>query len=372
MSLSKVLIISSEFPPNVGGIGNHGYNVATYLQKVGYTVTVLCDLIGIDKTTLQSFQLNNDFAIIPINRNQLLILSYLKRIILSVKYAQKADVIICSGKFSLWLVLIMKLFYSNKKYISVVHGSELLLYKTYLRLLTNKSLAKFNRIIAVSSFTKSLLSKNLQQNTSVIPNGVNNDEFIKYQSLDLVEVNLEDAINLITVGSVTERKGQENIIRALPAIIEQFPKIHYHIVGKPFLQNQLNKLVESLALQNYVTFYGAVSRDVLIETLNKSHIKLMLSNNTAEGDVEGFGIAILEANALGKPAIGSNDNGIKDAIVPQQTGALVNSKNTNEIVNAIREIIENYASYSKHAKQWAQQHDWNNIIASYILVINNS
>ena len=39
----KVLIVSSEFPPEPGGIGNHAYNIAKQLSMNNYTVTVVCD-----------------------------------------------------------------------------------------------------------------------------------------------------------------------------------------------------------------------------------------------------------------------------------------------------------------------------------------
>jgi phosphatidylinositol alpha-1,6-mannosyltransferase len=95
----------------------------------------------------------------------------------------------------------------------------------------------------------------------------------------------------------------------------------------------------------------------------------MLSNNTSYGDVEGFGIAVLEANALGKPAIGSNNNGIKDAIDDYKTGRLVDAKNAVDITDALQDIVSNYANYSTHAKQWALQHDWKTLIKKYVDVI---
>lgn len=372
MSLTKILLITSEFPPNVGGIGNHAYNVATYLQKSGYQVTVIGDLINIDKNVFQTFKDKNAFEIIPVNRGKIILVSYLKRIVNALKYASKNDIVICSGKFSLWLIQIVRLWVKNRKYIAVVHGSELLLTNEKLRSFTNASLNKFNTIIAVSSFTKSLLSKDLQLKAIVIPNGINNDEFIHYQNSTKEKIDVSNGIHLITVGSVTERKGQENVIKALPEIKKVFPQVHYHIVGKPFIQQQLTKLIESLSLQNIVTFYGAVSRADLIKRINNSHIKLMLSNNTTGGDVEGFGIAVLEANALGKPAIGSNNNGIVDAIVTGETGELVNSKNPVEIANAVKKIITNYAEYSLSAKSWALQHDWRHIIQQYIIAIEKA
>jgi phosphatidylinositol alpha-1,6-mannosyltransferase len=59
MGSKKILIITSEFPPNVGGIGNHAYSIAKYLCIENYEVSVLADLIDIDAHQLQNFKAAN-------------------------------------------------------------------------------------------------------------------------------------------------------------------------------------------------------------------------------------------------------------------------------------------------------------------------
>jgi glycosyltransferase involved in cell wall biosynthesis len=368
MGSKKILIITSEFPPNVGGIGNHAYSIAKYLCYEGYTVSVLADLIDIDGVQLEQFKKENPFTLYPILRSSFLPFTYIARVTKSIKLAAKHDVVICSSKFSLWLIAAMKPFFSKKKYLAVVHGSELLLPNKKAKQLTDHSLKQYQTIIAVSGFTKSLLQAGLQTKTIVIPNGIDNKEFAVAASAGKT-FTADAAINIVTLGNVTERKGQENVIRALPEMIKLFPHIHYHIVGKPTMKDAFEKIIASLQIQSYVTFHGIVSRADLVRLLNESDVKLMLSNNTAYGDVEGFGIAVLEANALGKPAIGSNNNGIKDAIDDYKTGRLVDAKNTTEIALALKEIIGNYTAYSNHAKQWALQHDWASLIKKYSEVI---
>lgn len=368
MSSKKILIITSEFPPNVGGIGNHAYSIAKYLCIENYEVSVLADLIDIDAHEVQSFKAANPFALYPIFRSSFLPLTYFARIKKSIQLAAKSEVIICSGKFSLWLIEVLKPLFTKKQFIAVVHGSELLLPNPTAKKLTSHSLQKFNAIIAVSGFTKSLLRDDLQKNAIVIPNGINNSEF-SVENNDTKIFSSNSTVHLITLGNVTERKGQENVIRALPEMIKIFPNIHYHIVGKPSMKEAFEKIIASLNVQSYVTFYGIVFREDLIRLLQEADVKLMLSNNTSYGDVEGFGIAVLEANALGKPAIGSNNNGIKDAIDDYKTGRLVDSKNAVDITDALQDIVSNYANYSTHAKQWALQHDWKTLIKKYVDVI---
>lgn len=368
MQKKQVLFIASEFPPNVGGIGNHAYNIASYLSEADYDVTVMADLIDVDDEALLLFTNNLNFTFHPVARSGFVFLTYLKRIFKAIKLVPKKDCIICSGKFSLWLIVLLKIFYPKKKYIAVVHGTELDLKQKQAKLLTNYSLQKFDAVIAVSAFTADLLPRSIKNSGKVfiIHNGINNEEFA---SQYLLQQKLKGSPSLITVGSVSERKGQENVIRALPFLLQKFPQLQYHIVGKPYIQQQLEMLAGELKVYEAVSFYGIVDRIALIELISKVDVKIMLSNYTADGDFEGFGIAVLEAAALGKPAIVSNTGGISEAIVDNKTGKVVDAKNADEITNALQDILDDYQEYSTNAKQWAKEHDWKILIKQYIKVI---
>ena len=69
------------------------------------------------------------------------------------------------------------------------------------------------------------------------------------------------------------------------------------------------------------------------------------------GDVEGFGIVYLEANAFGKSVIASRSGGITEAVVDNYSGLLVESGNINEIKEAILDLIKN----EDKAKRLGQQ-----------------
>jgi glycosyltransferase involved in cell wall biosynthesis len=94
-------------------------------------------------------------------------------------------------------------------------------------------------------------------------------------------------LQLITVGSVTERKGQRNVINALPTIVTRFPQVCYHMVGQPVLKKELNDLIVEKKLNAHIKFHGAVSRKELIQLLADADIKLMLSTNTSSATWKG-------------------------------------------------------------------------------------
>ena len=176
---------------------------------------------------------------------------------------------------------------------------------------------------------------------------------------------------LITVGNVTQRKGQQNIINALPLLLKKYPDLKYHIVGIPTDRDRLEKLALNLGVEEAVVFFGKVSEEEKIELLQQTDVFVMLSETTKSGDAEGFGIAILEANALGIPAIGSLGCGIEDAIDDGISGKLINPKDPNQFADALEEILNDYEPYSQKAKKWSQDFTWEKVIKSYIKILEN-
>ena len=360
----KVLIIPSEFPPEPGGIGNHAYNVAKNLTCYKYKVSVIADQRLINRHSEILFDNKLSFKIIRIKSKSIRVIMYINRIFQIFKHTNRNEIIIASGKFSLWIVALSSLFFKGKKYIAVIHGSEVNFRNKILRKSIYVSLKKFGHIIAVSNYTKSLVSYLNLSNITVIPNG--------FQLLEnpMKKINKKRGYpSLITVGSVTERKGQRNVINALPTLIQSYPEIHYHIVGLPYKKNEFLDFAKKLGVDSYMTFHGAVSEEHKKDLLLNSDIFTMLSQNTISGDVEGFGIAILEANNLGIPAIGAKNCGIEDAILDYKSGILIQNDNPVEFKKSINIILNNYVLYSNEAKLWSSKFSWKNIIKKYVKVL---
>lgn len=360
----RLLIITPEFPPDAGGIGNHAYNLACSLSAKGFKITVLADRL--DRKQLQE---PLPFTLKSVYRKKIGLTTYFERITKVVSLCVKNDVVICSGKFSLWLILILRLLPGKRKFIAVLHGTELLLPNRVSANLVISACKKFDALIAVSAFTKSLLPLTLQSKyVSIINNGINYSEFDNLPKEDTYTPGTP--LQLVTIGSVTERKGQKNVLEALPAIKARYQQVSYHVVGKPVLQAVLQQRSAALQVDDALRFYGMVERAKLLELLHHAHVAMMLSINTSSGDVEGFGIAVLEANACGKPVIGSRGTGLEDAIQDRITGRLVDPLNVSEVLAALEDITSRYSYYANNAKQWAKEHDWKLIADKYVSVIN--
>jgi glycosyltransferase involved in cell wall biosynthesis len=363
------LIISSEFPPGPGGIGKHAYCMAKGLLNNAAHVTVVCDMDYANEAEIEEFlqKAPKGIDIKRIKRNG--VFTYFNRIktVLNLCKQYRYQKIIVTGRFSLWLGWLLKRAFGNKIQMhAIIHGSELLIGTEIRRQFTVKSLNLMDKLSAVSSYT-STLTKNagIEKKINVIPNGI-----------DVAEWNQKEPIEpftwtgypkLLTVGSITERKGQHNVIQALPKILTEFPDAHYHIVGKPDDEAILRKLIVSLGLVKNVTIYGKLSTPEVRRAYVTADIFCMLSEHTNSGDVEGFGIAILEAAINGVPTIASNNTGTVDAVQYGKTGYLVNPKDPEAILNAINKILKSdRINMRQDCISWAAMHDWN-LIAKELL-----
>jgi phosphatidyl-myo-inositol dimannoside synthase len=367
--LKPILIISSEFPPLPGGIGNHALHLAMNLQKSKKKVTVITDQRNEILKTDLDFDSKQSFIVKRIKRKKIVFLTYFKRISETFSFIKnnKEASIICSGKFQLWLGAFLKVMFSTRNFLAVVHGSEIFAGGKYSQKLTKWSFSKFDTLIAVSEFTKKLiLDKNSNLEVTVINNGFLFSE-IEIPNSDF---KINGNPKIVTIGNVTFRKGQQNVIKALPKLKEKFPEIQYHIVGIPTEKDTFESLAKSLNVEDNCTFYGALSDIEMMKIVSNSDVFLMLSENLPNGDVEGFGIAILEANYFGLPAIGSKSSGIADAIKHNYSGKLVNPNNEIEILEALTEIMENYQKYSEQAKLWSLNFDWKIVIQKYLEIID--
>lgn len=354
---NKILLITSEFPPLPGGIGNHALLLSKYFHENKYELTVLTDYRS--KLEDDTFDSKQKFKIVRIKRY---IFTYLDRFKKAFYLAKKSGTIISSGKFSLWVGAILKLFFNSKKYIAVLHGSEIKAGNLFVQKLTKWSLSQYDTLIAVSNFTREYALKvNPNLEINVINNGIEIDS-IPERTIS------NNKINLVTVGNVTYRKGQQNVIKALPLLKNYFPDIHYHCIGIPTEEVAFSTLAKNLNVEENITFHGKLNDFEKKQLLNESTVFIMLSD-IVKNDLEGFGIAILEANILGIPAIGSNNSGIADAIKDGFSGRLVDPHNPIEILEALEILLKSYVDFSKNATSWAQKFDWRSIIKQYINII---
>jgi phosphatidyl-myo-inositol dimannoside synthase len=153
---------------------------------------------------------------------------------------------------------------------------------------------------------------------------------------------------LLTVGrlAASERyKGQDRVLRLLPALLARYPHLVYAIVGDGDDRPRLQLLADELGVSTHVHFLGHVAPAELPALYCFADLMVMPSTG------EGFGIAYLEAMACGTPAIGLLGDGSADALVDGHLGACVNEAGLLDAIGTALDRSRNREALSDKTRQ---------------------
>ena len=128
----------------------------------------------------------------------------------------------------------------------------------------------------------------------------------------------ERAPRVVFVGRLVEKKGVEYLIRAFARVSQKIVGAQLAILGDGPLSGSLRGLAARLGVQ--VEFFGGVDRTEVARELARARVLCLPSVTAANGDAEGMGMVILEAQACGIPVVTSARGGKTEAIVDGRTG----------------------------------------------------
>jgi len=143
---------------------------------------------------------------------------------------------------------------------------------------------------------------------------------------------------LLTVARLVPHKGIDTTIQALAQLRREFADLRYLVVGTGSQEAALRALARQLGVDDAVRFLGDVEDAELPALYNLAELYVGASRQTAR-DVEGFGIALLEAGACGKPVVAGASGGIPDAVRHGETGLLVNAEEPAAVGVALRQLL---------------------------------
>jgi glycosyltransferase involved in cell wall biosynthesis len=223
-----------------------------------------------------------------------------------------------------------------------------------------------------SEYTRDTILKEASEyyDIKVLHNGVN---FKRFANHSVVNVELQKRLKgkkvLLTVGELKSRKGQDIIIKALPEVVKQHKDVLYVMAGYPSWQEHLEKLATDLGVREYIHITGPVSDQEILDLFHRADIYVHTPRVHKKFQFEGFGIVYLEAGACGKPSVGTDAGGIKDALLHEKTGFVAGDEDVKSVSKHILQLIEDESvrlEYGATAKQYAANHDWSLIAQEYV------
>lgn len=256
----------------------------------------------------------------------------------------KPDIIHGHWAFPAGYVAALASKFFGSKYVVSIHGGEIPLLKKFkfIQKPVIKALNTAACVIVNSNYSKEEFEKLGVKKEKLIlinppPNFVkhtSNTEQLKNFRNKLVS---KDTKIILYYGRLTERKGVEHLIRALPELKTQ--NVHLIIAGGGGKEENLKKLSASLQLDNKIIFFGRASDDDLGLLHDISDVFVCPSIIDSHGETEALGLVIPEAMESKLPVIGSNVGGIPDIIKNEINGLLIAQKDPNAIAHAIDRIF---------------------------------
>src|SRR3989344_5563082 len=181
-----------------------------------------------------------------------------------------------------------------------------------------------------------------------------------------------DNAYIVTQGEFKKRKGYSEMLPILKKVMGIHSEIRYLIVANTshnkLYQSEVSSLAEKLGIRNKIIIKSNLTREELREVYRNATLYLTLPINV-DGDVEGFGMAIMEAAAVGTPAIVGRGSGANDAVRDGGSGFLVDGRNEEQVVEKILSIIDDEnirEKLSNGAKKWASENSWESKVKQYI------
>jgi phosphatidylinositol alpha-1,6-mannosyltransferase len=343
--MGRTLVITNDFPPRPGGIQTFGYEIVRRFDPE--SVTVLTS----NWEGAAEFDTAQDFKIVRANTQTLVpsksTLSMAREIVVAenitrVLFGAAAPLgLLAAPLRKLGVTNIVGMTQGHETGWAMTPGTRQALrkigndtdYLTYISEYTHKKIAK-----ALSPAAAARMRR-------IVP-GVDTTEFspanLSSGNQLRTELGWTDRPVIVCVSRLMARKGQDELIRALPKIHQTAPNASLIIVGDGPYRKDLERLVKKLGLEIFVHLTGKVSQTELSKWYAAGDIFAMPCRTRMGGwDVEGLGIVFLEGSATGLPVIVGDSGGAVDAVIDGETGYLVDGTNTAEIADRIAYLFAN-------------------------------
>lgn len=205
-------------------------------------------------------------------------------------------------------------------------------------------------MIAVSPSTRAEMRRELRfrGHVHIVPNGID------VPGPAPVRRAVRPTIAVVT--RLVPHKQMDHLIAAVPELLGKWPELRVVVAGDGESREQLSSQVRKLGLQDVVDLPGRVSEEVKFELLATAWLTV------APSAAEGWGLTIMEANALGTPAVAYDVPGLRDSVRHGITGWLV--RRGQSLADALGEALDELsgpdqgAGFGAAARAWASAFSW--------------
>ena len=169
----------------------------------------------------------------------------------------------------------------------------------------------------------------------------------------------EAEVRALTVGRLVAKKGMADTITAVAAARAAGAPLQLEIIGDGPLRGELEALASRLGVGELVTFYGARDSAFVRDAMRRSHLFVLASRTSPEGDEEGTPVVLMEAMAAGLPVISTRHSGIPEMVRDGTSGLLVDEGDVDGLAACLTRLAaapEAWAPLAEAARRYVEAH----------------
>lgn len=349
--MNKTLLVTLEYPPNIGGVASYYSNLIAQLPT-------------------------EDVIVLTNRQNELL--PWWKSILAIARVVRKHTIstILVGQVLPLGTAVALLSYFYPFRFIVFIHGMDITVPQRFWRKrkLITWILNRASHIITVSRYTGSKITQCTHTLTPITV--IHPAAHITPHLLPSTPLHAPEQPFILSVGRLVARKGFDVSIHAFAKIHSEFPNLQYIIAGSGSYEDELHSLIAQYGLQDFVQIRTSLSDVEIAKLYAQCEYVLMPSRTVDEVDFEGYGITVLEGNMFSKPVIGGLQSGMTDAIEPNVTGWLVDGTNVDEVATTMKQALvdsERRYTYGKAARRRADDPtmNWSNKAKKLKGIINS-
>lgn len=259
--------------------------------------------------------------------------------------------------------------------VTINHGQDVTLPFSVYQWYVPKIFSRLKGVISVSSATQEASAdRGMDPDIGVVlPNGFEASSMgdlpakreARKRVAEKLGIELGDSKLLLTVGRQVKRKGHQWFIEEVMEKIKS--DVTYLVIGDGPEHDNIRNARELSSLKQKIVLAGKQPNKVLNEAYAAADLFVM-PNIPVEGDMEGFGIVLLEANRAGTPAVAADLEGIRDVILQGVNGYRVEHSNSSEFAARIDSVLENeLPALSESAVEYVRDtFSWESVAKRYV------
>lgn len=347
--MDRTLLLSEIFPPKTGGSGRWFWEIYRRLPRQGVMVAAGTD------ARADVFDRGHDLRVVrtPLSMNRWGVRSWSElrgyvrayRAVRRVVRDNQVGQLHCGRLLPEgWIAWLMKKSH-GLPYVCYVHGEETNygVASRELAWMMRRVIRSADYLIANSRNTARVLRDGWglsEEKVKILNPGVDLERFVPAARDEAVRAELDwgDRPVVMTVGRLQRRKGQDQLIRALPRIRQAVPDVLYAIVGDGADREYLQQLIVEHDVADHVQMLGEIDDEQMIQCYQQCDL-FALPNRDVDGDFEGFGMVLLEAQACGRPVLAGDSGGTSETMRVGETGRIVPCDHPDPLADAVGELL---------------------------------